>query len=751
LDFAAYQIADGDDMVVAFQTGMMTGSGEIAVKYIHADRRFEIVPTEMYGRTIPDSTFKPAVGDTYAVFGISLPPAYVCNNSTKTGASWDMYREAVKYLRENEDQKFTFTGELDGIWAKRDWLNIGGKIKLGGYILFSDNQFQPTGIKIRIVGIKDLINNPHSPTIELSNEIVGGSVYSELRKIGNAEVAVTDLHKEALQFAKRRYRDSIESMGMIKDAMLGYFTGAIQPISVQTMSMLAGDESLQFKFMTSLTSSTTKVHNVTYAATTKILKAPQGYLRHFTLGIRSISASHKVAEYKTWNVAAFTSPALTEVDVKYYLYAKVGKETTAGEFILSETAITMEQEADYYHLLIGILNSEYSGERSFVPLYGFTEILPGRVTTDKVVSSSGYNYIDFLNNAMRMGNNGTFIDFNSAGDGKLRLKGTLVQSADGIESQLACDRGEWDSTASYQPGDTVYYGGSLYKWTTTGSGGVGSKPSTSPWWTRIIDGGVPGPAGPAGPSILYRGDYSSTATYTGSDKSVDVVYYAGNKTFYMAKASAGSFSAKVPTNTTYWESFGASFESVATKVLFAENANIGGWIFKNSRLESQSGGAWMDGVNGKASFASGKVLLNADGSGQLANGGIIWDKDGNTTVKGVIDASQGLRSRVQYITNANSHIDASTVFAILCNVPTSSTIPDIYLPDDPIVGQMLTIKNYNYGDYPYTAAIRLQTQGNNIHRGKQSYVTMEIAQGCVVQMIYTIFSWQVTGWEYFVN
>lgn len=52
----------------------------------------------------------------------------------------------------------------------------------------------------------------------------------------------------------------------------------------------------------------------------------------------------------------------------------------------------MNDVAGYYHLLVGILNSEYDGERSYVSLYGFSEILPGRITTDKIVSSDGQSF-----------------------------------------------------------------------------------------------------------------------------------------------------------------------------------------------------------------------------------------------------------------------------------------------------------------------------------------------------------------------
>ena len=47
-------------------------------------------------------------------------------------------------------------------------------------------------------------------------------------------------------------------------------------------------------------------------------------------------------------------------------------------------------------MLVGVLNSEFDGERSFATLYGFTEILPGRVTTKKIISPDGETYFDLV-------------------------------------------------------------------------------------------------------------------------------------------------------------------------------------------------------------------------------------------------------------------------------------------------------------------------------------------------------------------
>jgi len=661
-------LVEGETLTVIFQSGILTGK-EFEVKYIHKDRRFEIVPQEIDGRTMPDDVFKPSATDTYAVFGMMLPDAYICDNTTKTGASWDMFREAAKYLFENEDQKFTFTGELDGIWAKKDWNNIGGRIKLGGYILFSDNQFQPDGVAIRIVGIKDYINNPHSPVIELSNSVVGSSIRSDLRKIESNEIATDNLHKDALQFTKRRFRDAKETMSLLENALLENFTNSITPLTVQTMAMLVGDESLQFRFVNNQTTPTEVAHNVTYNKDTKILTCPAGTLQHMTLGIDTISSNHTVGEYKFWTLPAFNTPVLTDGSKSYYLYAKVSKTAKTGEFYISEKSIAMEGVSGYYHLLMGILNSEYEGERSYASMYGYSEVLPGRITTNKVVSSDGLNFIDFLNNAARIGDSTSYLDFNTKKDGKLRIKGTLIQSESGDWNYIGVFRGTYNASYTYYQGDEVTYTlsgvTSTYRYINA-TATNGNVPTNATYW-QVIAQGVKGATGddgndadyyeiryaangstssapslntstenpsgwsttqPAvgslqylwqtiakksslgtligfwsspiritpydgkngdiGPSMVFRGDYSSTATYYGTSTRVDVVEY--NNTHYVACSDAGNgFTNKVPTDKKFWNGFGAEFDSVATRLLLADNANIGGLILKNKSLISQKG------------------------------------------------------------------------------------------------------------------------------------------------------------------
>ena len=113
------------------------------------------------------------------------------------------------------------------------------------------------------------------------------------------------------------------------------------------------------------------MHNVAYNQATKVLTVPAGIIQHMTLGIKTMSSSHKPGEYKFWSIPAFETPPLTDGDKKCYLYAKVSKTDQTGVFYISEQAIAMEGVAGYYHLLMSVLNSEYDGERSYVSLYGF--------------------------------------------------------------------------------------------------------------------------------------------------------------------------------------------------------------------------------------------------------------------------------------------------------------------------------------------------------------------------------------------
>ena len=444
LDYAACLLANDQPLTVIFQTGMLAGR-EFSATFCKAAKkaiingqeveqrpanRFELVRENFNGLELPNALFRPNASsagpnDTYIVVNCYLPDSYICDKATFSGAEMDMLREAARYLYQNKDIQLTFKGEVDDLYSKRNWVNVGGKLKVGGCVSFTHPQVQADPLVTRITAIKQFINNPYSPEITLGNEIVKGGLSSRLVKIGGQKAHLISRDDALERYTRRTFRDAKETMEMIAAAKIGEFSAGINPITIQTMQMLVGDESLQFRYVTSKLNPQDAPAGITYNTTTHKLTCVANIIQHMTLGIDTVSSSHQPSEYKFWDIAAFESPYLGEAlgEKKYYLYAKCNKAAQGetgyqvAEYVLSETAIAMNSVTGYYHLLVGILNSEYEGERSFVTLYGFTEVLPGRITTDKIISSNGLTYFDLLRGIIggdiRFLDNGTYVDLAS--------------------------------------------------------------------------------------------------------------------------------------------------------------------------------------------------------------------------------------------------------------------------------------------------------------------------------------------------
>ena len=99
---------------------------------------------------------------------------------------------------------------------------------------------------------------------------------------------------------------------------------------------------------------------------------------------------------------------------------------------------------------------------------------------------------------------------------------------------------------------------------------------------------------------IYRGVYSASNTYYGTQYRVDIVKYNG--IYYVARVDAGTFYNVDPTDTSKWNPFGAQFESIATNLLLAEGANIGDWFLSGGKI-----------VSTLSTTSSGKITLDAKG------------------------------------------------------------------------------------------------------------------------------------------
>lgn len=100
--------------------------------------------------------------------------------------------------------------------------------------------------------------------------------------------------------------------------------------------------------------------------------------------------------------------------------------------------------------------------------------------------------------------------------------------------------------------------------------------------------GQDGSPGPAGPSLVFMGEYNPAVTYTGNNRRIDLVKYTANGKYYAALKTAGSFSGKAPIDALYWEVADGQFKFVATELLFAESTYVRNLIAEQLKT-SESG------------------------------------------------------------------------------------------------------------------------------------------------------------------
>lgn len=390
VDYSQYRIA-GEKATITFQTGRLAGrTFDIAqdkdvLKYDHATKRFQLVSVEEDGMKLPEpKVFYPAVGDKYAVFGVRLPDEYI------TKAETELLGASVRYFHEALQPKVTYKAELDGLYAQKNWGALAPKLAIGAYVRLVDTSLDIDD-HVRITAIRTKLSQQYKPQITLSNEVQAPSLAVSLGTLEAEGVQQKEEVQAVRREVARSYQQAMSLADGIADEVRAGFGDSISPITARTMQLMVGDKSLQFVFVASPTATGSVTHNVTWDESRGILHADRGYIRHMTLGINTLSADHKPSEYKTWTLPAYDYAVRTDQKT-IHLYAKVERNGANGVFFATDTAKAMEAEAGYYYLYLGMLSP--APNRAFTPLYGFTEVLPSQIRTERITSADGSTSIN---------------------------------------------------------------------------------------------------------------------------------------------------------------------------------------------------------------------------------------------------------------------------------------------------------------------------------------------------------------------
>lgn len=445
---------DKSDPQIKFTSGALMGEGFTITGLDAATGRLDFNTSEDNGYKLPSESRQPAVGDGFVLLGIVMPQSYVDR------AEAELKARTQEELDRRCEKQYAYRLDIDPRYVRSEEI----RVRVGDTLLVQESdETEPVGIRVSEVSYP--LQDPEKLSLVLSDTPVYSSYSEKIENdIEDVETKVEEVHKNGVRFTRRLWRDALQTMEMLRKGLKDY-TDSTRPIAVNTMQLLVGDESLQFRFVASR-QSLTVVSPVSYNERLGRLEVASATLQHLTLGNREITSRRDPASGLFWDMPLYNSPLFgyEERDESYYLYARVPRNpaTGSGTYRLEREPVEMEQESGFYHLLVGILNSEVDGSRSYTDLYGFTEITPGRITADRIVSQDGLNFMDFVNNSFRIGNSDSSLEWNTSGHEKqialnnasinVYNEGTPVVHIDGQNGEgfLAGGTVRWDDKGNFK-------------------------------------------------------------------------------------------------------------------------------------------------------------------------------------------------------------------------------------------------------------------------------------------------------------
>jgi hypothetical protein len=379
-----------------------------------------------------------------------------------------------------------------------------------------------------------------------------------------------------------------------------------------------------------------------------------------TLGNKDISGGERsLSDCPQWDIGEYISPTLTDESAKYYLYARCDKSNSQGIYMLSEEAIGMEEVDGFYHFLVGILNSESGGTRSFVTLYGFTEILPSRVTTERIVSSDGKSFLDLKGNAMHLGGDESFLDWNKETEGTLTMSNATIRESLKVDGEALLAGLKITDTILKSELDTII------------TDEFGRETDRFPAF--LLDG--------------KNGQIEMRSGKSGGQNSLDILKL-GNGSTITLDSESGIVEARNGKGVAY----------VSASGIFCNNPRTGGTPVSTGRTHNASivGLGYGNGVNSQWTFDSeGTIVAGVYGYG--SNTGTAHAFGGyfnNLKANGLI---LGLKYVSDSSSSSSSYLQIGEGVAQVIGLINSGNTGYVYLPADGIEGRVIWVKEVGAG------------------------------------------------------
>ena len=429
-------LVPGETAKIHFNTGNLAGYEFEVVNYDHSTHKFTIKTfQDDRGDVFPNSSSEAfqihgrngsVPGDKYKILGIIYP------DSITNAAESELEDESEAYYPQVSQPKVQYALNLEKNFLKK---LVGGDVSNaivnafvpGDYLHIVDDDVD-VDKSIRIKGFTRDIIDEYKYTLTISDTVTTSTQTRVLQELTEIDKFLSINNLKDPVRARQNWRTSREVLDMVFDAEGDYYTDKIKPLSIDTSMLSVGAKSMQFGLVNT-------VIQPNYQGNKNVVSWKGGVLTHYTINEDSAVS---------W-VIADGSITLTDNNARY-LYAKCSRTGTSGTFLWSTQQIKVEDDANYYHFLIGTLSSVDTelNVRSMSLTYGFTTINGRFIKTGMIQSADGNTYFDLDNGEiggrivfMQNGSEKTLAELGAeSSETKDFINNTLPGILDDIQAQL---------------------------------------------------------------------------------------------------------------------------------------------------------------------------------------------------------------------------------------------------------------------------------------------------------------------------
>ena len=350
-------LIEGCTLMCTFTSGLLNGR-EFECAWRESSAEIGLIPIDENDVQIPSGVFKPQEGDTFILWNLAMP------QSSIDIAQNELCVEAINYIEELATSIAETDCTTEAEATRMSGLNT--KIKVGQRISVDSKVFRNGRLSSRIIKFSYKLTKPYEVSFTLASSRQTGRLATLENMIADVthEVHATGQVQRAI--SRRQWHDTEEMMQMLD--------------SIQKQLVVVGDENNAF--VTSC--------NVEYSRRTRRLSVTKGYLQHQSYTDNAWKGAWLIEQDKTISMPAMDENGVTP----FYVYFVCSKNNNTG---YAEVGAALPQYNDNYVFVLGILSSEFEGERIFNQSSGLTSIAGGTITTDVIQDPARRLIIDYSN------------------------------------------------------------------------------------------------------------------------------------------------------------------------------------------------------------------------------------------------------------------------------------------------------------------------------------------------------------------